>query len=485
MLYRLLNTTYVRVIGELGYIYSELTSHDRIYDNTSFIQTLSRTPQSFETLLEKACANFEAQYKKEIECDFIQFLKDLETDKFIVSGNSIEELNSKEPKFCYAENPKTAVYNYLQTYNDMKNYSVSSEILQKAFLEKPRIHSAQIEITNRCNEHCLHCYIPQKLRNDILDFDFIVFILDQLRELGTLTITISGGEPLLHPKITEILLAARERDFSINLLTNLTLLTQKLVETLKEVHPNLVQISLYSTEPEEHDHITKHRGSFEKTIQAIERLIEANIPIEISCPTMKSNFKSYKKVLQYAQKLNCKAKTDFTMIARYDFSTDNLDERLDLAQTEEVIKDAMQYDKEYQEIISLPIEEKNTEELAKEAICGVGRGGLYIAASGIAYPCSGWQGMVLGNVKEHPIKDIWEHSPKILELRSITNGSIPKCLQCKDRQFCALCLCCNFNESGGDYLKVNPHFCKVAEINHRIIEDAKKNFHNPNTASQH
>jgi radical SAM protein with 4Fe4S-binding SPASM domain len=473
MLYRLSNTAYIRTIGELGYIYSELTKHDRIYDNAVFTKVLSRSPQSFETLLEKVSTDFESQYKEEIEHDLRQFLKELEADKFIARGEDIEELNKKEPQFSYAENPKTTVYNYLQAPDDMRKYSDSSEMLLKEYLEKPRIHACQIEITNRCNERCLHCYIPHEFKNEILDFELIISILNQLREQGTLSLTISGGEALCHPKISEILLAARERDFSINLLTNLTLLTPELVEVLKKVHPSLVQTSLYSTVPEEHDHITKLNGSFEKTNKAIKMLIEANIPVQISCPTMKSNFKSYKNVLKYAQELNCKAQTDFIMMARYDFSTDNLGERLSLAQTKELIKDIRQYDKEYQEMISVPVKEKPSEEMAKEAICGVGRDNLCIASSGIVYPCSGWQGMALGNVKEQPIKDIWEHSPKMLELRAITRGSFPKCLKCEDSKYCAMCLVRNFNEGEGDYMKLNPTFCAVAKINREAVEECR------------
>jgi len=473
MLYRLSNTAYTRTISELGYVYSELTKHDLVYDNTTFTKILSRNPQSFENLSQKATADFAPQHKEEIEQDLREFLKEMEDGKFITSGESIEELDKKEPRFNYGENPKTAIYNYLQAPDDMKKYSDTSELLLKEYLEKPRIHACQIEITNRCNERCLHCYIPHELKNEILDFQHIISILDQLHELGTLSLTISGGEALLHPKIAEILLAARERDFSINLLTNLTLLTPKLVETIKETHPSIVQTSLYSTIPEEHDHITKLSGSFEKTNNAIKMLIEANIPVQISCPTMKSNFKSYKKVLEHAQKLNCKAQTDFIMMARHDFSTDNLDERLSLAQTKELIKDIMLHDREYNEMIAEPVKEKPIEEIAKEAICGVGRDNLCIASNGIVYPCSGWQGMAIGNTKEQPIKDIWEHSPKMLELRSITKGSFPKCLKCEDKQYCAMCLVRNFNEGNGDYLKLNPVFCAVAKANREVVEECK------------
>jgi len=438
------------------------------------LQSLSRKPQSLDALLGEIKKEFDGVSAEELKSDLLEFLHSLEQDRYIVSGETEAELNGKEPNFTYSENPKTAIYNYMQQPDDAVKYADTADVLLAEYLERPRIHGCQIELTSTCNERCLHCYIPHELKTEILPYEAVENVLKQLNEIGTLSLTLSGGEALSHPNIAKILLKARELDFSINLLSNLTLLNKELIKILKEANPSLVQTSLYSTVPEEHDHITQLKGSYAKTTAAIDALIAENIPVQISCPVMKSNFRSYKNVLKYAQERKCKAQTDFIMMARYDFSTDNLNERLDEKETEEIIRDIMVYDKEYSELIDTPVKAKSRDELAKEAICGVGRDNLCIASSGVVYPCSGWQGMALGNVKEQPIKDIWEHSPKMLELRSITKGNIPQCLDCEERQFCAPCLARNFNESNGDYLKVNPHFCKVAKINRRVVEGKKK-----------
>jgi radical SAM protein with 4Fe4S-binding SPASM domain len=476
MLYRLCKDTFVRHIGDYGYAYSQLTKHDRTYGESGreFLEALSRKPQSLDVLLEEITQKFSDVSADELKSDLQEFLQSLEQDRYIVSGQTEAELNGKEPSFTYSENPKTAIYNYMQNPDDAVKYADTTEVLLAEYLERPRIHACQIELTSTCNERCLHCYIPHEYKTEILPYTVIENVLKQLNEIGILGLTLSGGEALMHPDIAKILRKARELDFSTNLLTNLTLLTPKLIKVLKETNPSLVQTSLYSIVPEEHDHITKLKGSFAKTAAAIDALIAENISVQISCPVMKSNFRSYKNVLQYAQDRKCKAQTDFIMMARYDFSTDNLNERLDEKETEELIRDIMVYDKDYGELTDTPVKEKSREEIAKEAFCGVGRDNLCIASSGVVYPCSGWQGMALGNVKEQPIKDIWERSPKMLELRSITKGNIPECLVCEDKQFCAQCLVRNFNESNGDYLKVNPHFCRAAKINRKVVEEMKK-----------
>lgn len=477
MFYRLSRDSFVRTIGSYGYIYSQLTKHDRTYteEGIAFLSALSREPQNLETLAEKACAFFEGVLPDDISDDYREFLESLVNDRYLVKGDSAEECAAADTHFSYAENPKTLfTYNAMQNPDDEKRYADTQEVLGAEYRKTPRIHGCQIETTNRCNERCIHCYIPHHLKNVVLPYEVIENVLLQLHELGVLSLTLSGGEFFCHPDAEKILRKARELDFSFTILSNITLLTPKMIEVLKETNPGLVQTSLYSVYPEEHDHITQLPGSCEKTKASIEALIAANIPVQISCPVMKSNYHSYKEVLKYAYERNCKAQTDYVMMARYDFTTDNLAERLSMEQTEELLKDIIQFDKDYLDLVNTPVPEISREEWGKQPFCGVGMDSLNIASDGIVYPCSGWQGLSCGNVRESPIKDIWEKSPQLNKLRGLTKSAISKCYDCEDRQFCSPCLVRNFNENGGDCLKVASHFCKAAALNRKLVLEALK-----------
>lgn len=474
--YRQSRDTFIRSIGEYGYIKSQLTKHDRSYtqEGRAFLEVLSREPQSLETLAIKACEYFEDVAPIDIMKDLKEFLDSLVTDRYLISGNTAEDCAAKDTYFSYAENPKTLfTYNAQQNPDDEKIYADTQEVLGNYYRRHPQIHSCQIETTSRCNERCIHCYIPHELKNVVLPYKIIENVLQQLHDLGVMGLTLSGGEFFTHPDAEKILRKARELDFSFTILSNITLLTPKMIGVLKEVNPGLVQTSLYSVIPEEHDHITQLNGSCEKTKAAIDALIAANIPVQISCPVMKTNYHSYKEVLKYAYERNCKAQTDYVMMARYDFTTDNLAERLTLEQTEDLLKDIIQFDKDYLNSTDKPVSVVSREEWEKRPFCGVGMDNLCIASDGIVYPCSGWQGMACGNVREQPIKDIWEKSPQLNELRHLTKSAIPQCYNCEDKQFCAPCLVRNFNESGGDYLKVARHFCKAAHLNRKLVEEAK------------
>lgn len=472
--YRLARDTFVRSIGDFVHIYSQLTKHDCVFLATGglFAKALSRNPKSFEELFSEIAAPFIPETTVELKPDLLEFLENLVADRYLVSGETEEECAAKDTHFSYSENPKTLfTYNAQQSTDDAVFYPDTQTVLNGEYRRHPHIHSCQIETTNRCNERCIHCYIPHELKNVTLPYEVIESVLEQLHEIGTLELTLSGGEFFCHPAAERILRKARELDFSISVLSNITLLTPRMIEVLKEVNPSVVQTSLYSVIPAEHDHITQLSGSCEKTKASIEALIKASIPVQISCPVMATNYRTYKEVLKYAHERNCKAQTDFVMMARYDFTTDNLAERLTTEQTRDLVRDIVHFDKDYLDMVGNPVPEPPYEEWSRKPYCGVGLDKLCIAADGIVYPCSGWQGMPCGNVREQPIKDIWECSPQLNKLRKLTKAAIAKCHDCEDRRFCAPCLVRNFNESGGDYLKPAKHFCDAARVTREVVEE--------------
>lgn len=476
MKYRLNKNSFIRKINNYGYIYSQLTKHDRNYDSVGavFLSVLSRIPQSVDEILQKVLPAFIEPPVDEVRKDLIEFLDDLVADNYLTKGETAEECNKNELLFSYdMENTKTTTYNYLQNKEDLERFRDTTEVFFKEHHKTPRIHACQIELTNRCNERCIHCYIPHELKNKILPTETIFDVFEQLHAMGTLGLTLSGGEALCHPDICKILRKARELDFSINLLTNLTLMTDEILECIKEINPSLVQTSLYSMDEDEHDKITQLKGSHAKTLRNLERLIEAQVPVQVSCPTMRTNFKSFKKVLEWASAHRCKAQTDFIMMARTDFSTDNLDERLTVDETKQLIEDMLITSSSYTELIEGYKPNTDIEELKQLPVCGVGIDNICLAADGTYYPCSGWQGLPVGTVEQR-LKDVWENSPQLKMLRNIKKGSFPKCLSCVDKDFCAMCLVRNFNESGGDMMKINDHFCKVARINRELVENKLK-----------
>lgn len=479
MLIKQSKNSFIRTTERYGYITNQLTRHDRSYDSfgADLLRELSREPQEVDDIVNRLLKIYQGVDFDTLKADFLEFAESLERDHFVVMGNTPEELDANDLTFSYAMgNPKTLARDFYQVTE-----KPISENTQDFFLEevqgRPLISNIQFELSSRCNERCIHCYIPNEKKNTGFDMpkEKVMDLIDQLADMGGLHVTFSGGEAFLHKDLIELVRYARNKDLQVSILSNLIALKDEQIKELHDLNISLIQVSLYSMDPEIHDTITTVKGSFEKSKTAIEKLVAADVPVQISCPVMKANRKGYDKVLKYAQSLKIKAQTDFIMMAQADFNTNNLANRLSIPETEELLRDIMECDLDYQEStlkLRPKSEEKafDLERFKKQPVCGVGYDNCCITANGDVYPCAGWQSMVLGNVYKQSLLEIWEND-KLKELRNITQASFPECLECEAADFCARCLVRNYNESGGDMLKINKHFCDVAFLNKRLVEE--------------
>ena len=483
MLVRQSKNTFIRFYFNKGYLSNQLTRFDRIYNETGadFLREITRVPQEIDDIVARLSQIYgDSIARKDLEKDFILFIKDLESSKFLVTGNSVEELDEKDIDFSYSmNNPKTMANNFTQ-----ETFAVVDENTQNMMLEatqrQPRLNGIQFELTSRCNERCIHCYIPNEKKNKGFDMPLgkVKSIIDEFSSNEGLHVTLSGGEVFMHKDIIPIIQYCREKDLMITILTNLIALKDEQIGFIKDANVSCVQVSLYSMNPKTHDTITTIKGSFEKTKTAIEKLVKANVPVMISCPVMKANYKEYKDVLLYARSIKCKSNTDFLMMAQADLDTRNLANRLSLEETESLIRDIVENDIDYQNetLNKTPRSEYETtdiERFKKQPLCGAGINDCCITVNGDVYPCAGWQDMVLGNVYKSSLIDIWNDSIKMKEIRQVTQGDFPQCLDCEARDYCARCLVRNYNESNGDMYKINEHFCKVAFLNKKIAEEYK------------
>jgi len=471
--------TFIRIYdeGTIGYINDQLTKFDRTYDESGadFLSQLSRQPKDIDSIVDNLVKLYDGADRDTIYNDFMDFANDLAEHKFVVMGETEEEMDAKDQTFSYSmENPKTMTDYFPQSTKE-KVKSSTQDFMLKHDQRKPRLSTLQFELTSRCNERCIHCYIPNGKKNAGFDlsFDRFKYILDQFVEMGGLHVGLSGGEALMNKDIAKMLRYSREKDLQISLLTNLIALNDEHVSVLKEVNVSMVQVSLYSMDPEKHDMITTVKGSFEKTKEAIEKLHAADIPVQISCPIMKANKKGYDEVIKYAQSLRIQSITDYIMMAQADLDTSNLANRLSIEETEVLLRDIMKFDDDYKEMLDElnPVSSIPEEEYRKMPLCGAGINDLSVTVNGDIYPCAGWQDFVAGNVFKQPLRDIWENSPKLKQIRAVTHGDFEECMECEARDYCAACLVRNYNESGGGMFHVNKHFCDVAFLNKRLVEE--------------
>ncbi|MGD9492356.1 MAG: radical SAM/SPASM domain-containing protein [Bacteroidales bacterium] len=429
-----------------------------------FMSVLNKKPQSIERLVEKIMMHFTDVECETLKNDAIEFFFILERDGFVVSGETIKACNDKDPKFSY-KSVDSKLADSVFPLTKMHPENTTQDFFDDYFQGKPQLTNLHIEIISKCNERCLHCYIPHESKEGQIDPDLFFSILKQCIDMRMVHLTISGGEPMLHKNFCDFLRRIKKHNFSVNILSNLTLLNGDFIKEMK-ANPLLgVQVSLYSMDPSIHDEITQKKGSFEMTRNGILELVKNNIPLQISCPILKQNRNNYSEVIQWAKSLKIQVGDDYGIIARYDHTKQNLSCRLTIHEVKEVIKDKIANNSEFINQIVLAAEKKKNIS-PSDFVCSVCNSSICISESGDVYPCAGWQDYVVGNIKDNSLKDIWENSKKVQYLRNLRNQDFPKCIECLDKDYCSMCLVRNANEdSKGDLLVVNEYFCKIANLN--------------------
>lgn len=436
-----------------------------------FMSVLDRKPQAINELAKKIKTQFTDVDIRTIKDDAIDLYCMLERDGFIVSGETFEECDEKDTRFSYKTLEPGIKKDFPTTIHSKKS---TQDFLEVFFKGKPQLTNLHIEIISECNERCIHCYIPHDYKISYIETDLFYDVLEQCKNMRLLHLTLSGGEPMLHKNFCDFLRKCREYDFSVNVLSNLTLLNDKIIKEMK-MNPLLgVQVSLYSMNSDIHDEITQMKGSFEKTKNAILKLIENDIPLQISCPIMKQNRNCYNEVIKWAKKHKIHAGDDYGLIARYNHTTQNLSCRLSINEIKEVIDDKVANDAKYLEQIETEVEKKKNT-TSTDFVCSVCHSTICIADNGNVYPCAGWQDYVVGNVKETSLNDIWDNSENVQYLRGLRNQDFPKCIQCPDKEFCTMCMVKNANENPkGDPLVVNEFFCNIAKLNKQIVLERRR-----------
>jgi len=449
---------------------------DKIVSGTGaiFLSVLDKVPQTLDDLAKKIRMHFIDVDIETIKNDAREFYSLLEFDGFIAFGETLQECNEKDWNFSYkVVEPENERKDCSSTKDCKKS---TQEFFDEYFKSELQLTNLHIEITSKCNEKCVHCYIPHDNKINHIEPNLFYNILEQCKKMNVLHVTLSGGEPMLHNNFRDFLKKCNEYNFSVNVLSNLVLLDDEIIEEMKRNQLLSVQASLYSMDSNIHDTITQMKGRFEKTKNAILKLKENDIPLQISCPIMKQNINCYNDVIDWGKRQNIHVASDYVIIARYNHTTQNLINRLTLNNVEEMLNQRIINEPQYLELMDKEAEMKKNMN-PDDTVCSVCHSSICIAENGNVYPCAGWQDYVVGNANETSLKDIWNNSVKVQYLRNLRKRDFPQCIHCTENEFCTMCMVRNANEHPlGDPLAVNEYFCNIAKLNKKTVLECKCNL---------
>ncbi|EDN70569.1 heme biosynthesis protein [Beggiatoa sp. PS] len=441
---------FYRNFEEIGYLYNQNTKNEIVLDliGSIFVSKIQREPVLIRDITQQLCAIFPNVTKDILKSDFINFALPLENSGFVIFGDSIEEVLQK---ICLQSNAQNLENNTDTTVDPQV-------LLRKHFIKHSKPFYVHIELTSACNLNCVHCYWPNHFTRHIPK-DKLFNILDQLSDMGSLHLSFSGGESLLHPNFIEIVRYARKLDFSVTIMTNGTLLSKKLIYELRQLAVAEIQVSLYSMDASVHDAITKRVGSFEKTKKNIKTLLDSGCHVKIACPVTKINASTFSSVAEYYSPQGVSVGNDLYIVAKTDFSKDNLKHRLDICEIDQVVSILVK-----QNATSKVIHKDNgaDNKLSDEPICGAAVELLCLSANGNLSPCPSFE-YIFGNAFTQSVSDIWNNSQKAIKIRNLTRSKYTKCVNCDAVDYCSICPARFFNESGGDYLTPCDYFCEISK----------------------
>jgi MoaA/NifB/PqqE/SkfB family radical SAM enzyme len=156
---------------------------------------------------------------------------------------------------------------------------------------KPAVDFLWLELTNKCNLQCTHCYAesgPHAEKGTITTSQYIDLMTEAFA-LGCRRVQFIGGEPTLYRDLPVLIRIASQMGFEfIEVYTNLTILPEALLQCFLEnrVH---VATSVYASAAACHDAITLVDGSFEKTTKNLKRVVETGLPVRASIVEMEMN----------------------------------------------------------------------------------------------------------------------------------------------------------------------------------------------------
>jgi AdoMet-dependent heme synthase len=291
----------------------------------------------------------------------------------------------------------------------------------------------QIDLTYRCNERCVHCYLDHDDHGEMTTEE-IKHLLDEMAEAGVFLLTLSGGEIFLRRDFFEILEYARQLMFCIKLKTNAVLIREAEAKRLKELAVESIQISIYSHRPEIHDGITLVPGSLKRSLDAARFLKAHGIKVVLANVLMAQNMADYPAVRALAEELGAECTLDPTVTPMMDGNRSPLGLGVDHNALREVFRDPALVGN-VDEYCAVPAQDGSELESLP---CSAGHTSCYVSPYGDVYPCVQFP-LPTGNVRQERFVDIWRHSDKMNEVRSIRLKHLSTCTQCTHAGSCSRC----------------------------------------------
>lgn len=341
-------------------------------------------------------------------------------------------------------------------------YGALSEELHVRSVQQRIPISGSLEVTQRCNLRCVHCYVPLARRTGPRQHELslveIQHLLDEIAEAGCLWLLLTGGEPFQRKDFLEIYAYARQKGFITTLFTNGTLLTPAIADYLADWRPFSIEISLYGATQATYESVTGVPGSFARCRRGIDLLLERGLPLNLKSVLLTLNAQELEEMQRLAASLGVEYRFDPVINAGLDGCLAPTQYRL----TPEEIITIEQHDPERVKLWPLEFEKVRARPDPGQSMysCSAGLNSFHIDSYGRLSICLTARTPSY-DLRQGSFQEGW-HS-FVPTIRALEYRSEYACLGCELRVGCAQCPAVGLNEYGDPHA-ISPFFCQLAHL---------------------
>lgn len=339
------------------------------------------------------------------------------------------------------------------------------------------------ELTPICNLGCDMCFIRTDKRvvdqlGGLHSVDEWLDIARRFKELGTLFILLTGGEPLLYPGFKDLYAELRNMGFILTINTNGTLIDEAMAQFLHQYTPRRVNVTLYGPDRDYYQRLTHHADGFDRCMRGMKLLKQYNIDTKMNISLVKSNEGTHQRLLEIAKELDIPAVTNSYMFpcmrSNCAGTRHIVDERLDplTAASESVEYMKYRYEGEFERTANEMFRmAEHYQPHAIELDCRAASSSCWVNWQQLLSPCV---------MMEAPCYDLHQVSvPEVWQQLVTASAELPKHEECAD---CKLKLICEVCYAGAAHEKKMcgnvDYLCRMAHKKVEILKQELKHEEN-------
>ena len=313
------------------------------------------------------------------------------------------------------------------------------------------LHEITIEVTQRCPNRCIYCSsLSDATKPQFLDFETICRVVDDAKSLGAKSVSISGGEPFLHPDIIKIAAYIHAQGLKCHLYTSGIMFSEsgkpvsvptKILGTINGKISKLI-VNIESADERLYNLImgTDFSG-FSMMKETIRNAVAMGITVEAHMVPMKVNYQHIPEVVSLCVDLGV-TQLSFLRLVAQGRALENLNQVLLDREELETAKRLMKEAAGRQDIkirLGVPFRDG-----AKRVNCLTGISKLDVRYDGKVYPCEAFKNDNLkqikadaDNVKDKTLKEIYHSSDYLKQIRTLLANfqTEPTCETCMNQYY--------------------------------------------------